>query len=208
MKILALELSTGRGSVAFIDQGRVAFAREFANDRKHSGAFFECLEATHQSCGAASLIVVGLGPGSYAGVRIAISAAVGLQAAVGAQLIGIPSICATDADDPEFCVIGDARRNSFFYSRIANGECEEGPMLVDEQTLLDRLRDLALPVYCAEAPPQFPQTRIAYPSATRLAELAQRDRSDKILPPLQPIYLREAHITQPKQPAVIWSGIQ
>jgi tRNA threonylcarbamoyladenosine biosynthesis protein TsaB len=208
MKILALELSSGRGSVAFVDQGRVAFTREFANDRKHSGAFFECLEAAHQSCGAAALIVVGLGPGSYAGVRIAISAAVGLQAAYGAQLIGIASICATDTNDPEFCVIGDARRDSFFYSRIANGGCEEGPILANEESLCDRLRDSALPVYSAEALPQFPQTRIAYPSAARLAQLAQHNRSDKMLPPLQPIYLREAHITQPKEPAAIWSGIR
>jgi tRNA threonylcarbamoyl adenosine modification protein YeaZ len=208
MKILALELSTGRGSVALVDQDRLAFTREFANDRKHSGAFFECLEAAHQSCGAAALIVVGLGPGSYAGVRIAISAAVGLQAAYGGQLIGIASICATDTSDPAFCVIGDARRNSFFYSAIANGECEEGPILTNEETLRDRLRDSPLPVYSAEALPQFAQTRIAYPSAARLAQLAQQDRLDKILPPLQPIYLREAHITQPKQPAATWSAIQ
>lgn len=205
MRILALELSTGRGSVGFADRENVAFTREFANDRKHSGAFFEALEAAHESSGAADLIFVGLGPGSYAGVRIAISAAIGLQAAYGAQLVGIPSICATDVNDPEFCVIGDARRKSFFYSRIVNGECAEGPMLLDEQALRDRLRDSDLPVYSAETLLQFPQARIAYPSAVRLAHLGQRDGADKVGPPLEPIYLREPHITQPKHAAAIWS---
>lgn len=78
-------------------------------------------------------------------------------------------------------------------------------MLLDEQPLRDRLRGSDLPVYSAETLPQFSQARIAYPSAVRLAQLAQHPAADKLGPPLEPIYLREPHITQPKHGAAMWS---
>jgi len=104
MKILAIELSTARGSLAWRDNDvdpstalRTSLAPEWPNDRKNSGAFFENLDNITKKCGAAELIVVGLGPGSYAGTRIAISAAIGLQISSGARLIGFPSICAMES---------------------------------------------------------------------------------------------------------------
>src|SRR6266446_9895850 len=106
MKILALELSTARGSLAWLD-GETELARDWPNDRKNSAVFFENLDNVVKKFGAAQIIVVGLGPGSYAGTRIAISAAIGLQVASGATLIGYPSICAF-ANAAEYGVIGDA----------------------------------------------------------------------------------------------------
>ena len=78
MKILALELSSGQGSVAWLENDREPSVRTFANDRKHSGLFFENLQIYSREFGAPDVIVAGLGPGSYAGVRIAIATAVGL----------------------------------------------------------------------------------------------------------------------------------
>jgi len=72
MKILALELSTSRGSLAWLD-GEIEFTREWPNDRKNSAAFFENLQAIRRKFGAPETITVGLGPVSYAGTRIAIS---------------------------------------------------------------------------------------------------------------------------------------
>src|SRR5439155_15494621 len=94
MKILALELSSARGSVALFNDGNVVFFREWQNDRKNSGPFFEYLTEVQKQFGKPDTIVVGLGPGSYAGTRIAVSAAIGLQAASRARLIGFASICA------------------------------------------------------------------------------------------------------------------
>src|SRR5881275_408340 len=104
MKILALELSTARGSLAWLD-GEVALAREWPNDRKNSAAFFENLDAVTKKFGAPDTIIVGLGPGSYAGTRIAISAAIGLEVASGARLIGFPSICTMECDAHDYCVV-------------------------------------------------------------------------------------------------------
>src|SRR5947209_11751293 len=117
MKILALELSTARGSLAWLDHD-AELAREWPNERKHSGALFDNLDAVTKKFGAPETIIVGLGPGSYAGTRIAISAATGLEFSSGARRIGFPSICAMECNAHEYCVIGHARRQSVFFVRL------------------------------------------------------------------------------------------
>src|SRR6266481_8725328 len=117
MKILALELSAARGSLAWLDNDDLVLTREWPNDRKNSAALFENLDAVTKKFGAPETIIVGVGPGSYAGTRIAISAATGLQLSCDAHLIGLPSICAMETDAQEYCIVGDARRKSFFFAR-------------------------------------------------------------------------------------------
>ena len=129
MRVLALELSSARGSIAFRDGDDEIFATDFANDRKHSGFFFTHLKRCVELCGDAERIVVGLGPGSYAGTRIAIAAAIGLQSGSTAQLGGSPSIIALPTDAPEYVVIGDARRQSFYFALVRQRCCVEGPVL-------------------------------------------------------------------------------
>ena len=199
MKILALELSSGEGSIAWLNGDSEPFVRSFANDRKHSGLFFETLQLCAQRFGTADLIVVGLGPGSYAGVRIAIAAAVGLRAASAAKLIGIPSICAIEAGTNAYRAIGDARRHSFYLAQVSDGRIIEGPALYSAEELKEKLLKSAAPVYATEPLPQFPQAMRAFPSGRRLAELGlfQIGEIDDTQS-LEPIYLREPHITVPK----------
>jgi len=199
MKILALELSTSRGSLAWLHD-EIEFTREWPNDRKNSAAFFENLQAVRRKFGAPETIVVGLGPGSYAGTRIAISAAIGIQLSCDAQLIGHPSICAMECDSLEYCAIGDARRKSFFFARILKNEVIEGPTLFSELELKARVGSLdpATPVFFSELLPHFQRPLISFPSALILATLAKESRRSLCLPPLEPIYLREPHITMPK----------
>ena len=199
MKILALELSTVRGSLAWLD-GQVELVREWPNDRKNSSALFENLDATTRKFGAPDTIVVGLGPGSYAGTRIAISAAIGLQLSSGARLIGFPSICAIESDAPDYCVIGDARRKSFFFARIRGQELVEGPTLYSESEMNEKLNTLEqpMPIFSSELLPQFDFAVVRFPSALVLARVARKPQCGFHFPPLEPIYLREPHITLPK----------
>jgi len=213
MKILALELSTARGSLAWLNTCESAYVsqienvdlvvREWPNDRKNSSAFFENLAQVREQFGLPDTIIVGLGPGSYAGTRIAISAAVGLQAASKARLLGLPSVCALENAD--YCVIGDARRQSFFFARIREQELIEDPSLFSEDALRNKIEllDDSMAVFCFESLPQFPKAVIQYPSAEVLARLARdSDRRCK-LAPLEPIYLREPHITLPKAQRIV-----
>jgi tRNA threonylcarbamoyladenosine biosynthesis protein TsaB len=199
MKTLALELSTSRGSLAWHD-GEIEFEREWLNDRKNSAAFFENLEAIRRNFDAPETIIVGLGPGSYAGTRIAISAAIGIQLSCDARLIGYPSICAIQCDGQEYCAIGDARRKSFFFARILENEVIDGPTLFSEVALNAKLESLepATPVFSSELLTQFQRPVVSFPSALILARLAKEPRRRFCLPPLEPIYLREPHVTMPK----------
>ncbi len=197
MKILALELSTPRGSLAWRDGDVASFAREWPNDRKNSAAFFENLDVVTKKFGVPDVIVVGLGPGSYAGTRIAISAAIGLQISSGARLIGFPSICAIESAEADYCVIGDARRKSFFFARISGNELMEGPELFSEEGLKSKLASLRndTPIFCSESLSQFSEAMVRYPSAQLLARLAQDPNRNFRLPPLEPMYLREPYVT-------------
>src|SRR5947208_12554383 len=156
MKTIEMELSTSRVNMAWLD-GEIEFTREWPNDRKNSTAFFENLQAVQRKFGAPETITVGLGPGSYAGTRIAISAAIGIQLSCDARLIGYPSICAMECDAQEYCVIGDARRKSFFFARILKNEVIEGPTLSSELELKAKLDSLdpAAPGFSSELLPQF-----------------------------------------------------
>jgi len=199
MKILALELSTARGSLAWVE-GKAEFTREWPNDRKNSAPFFETLQNVRRKFGVPETIIVGLGPGSYAGTRIAISAAIGLQVCCEAHLIGYPSICAMESDAQEYCVLGDARRKSFFFARVVGNELVEGPVLFSGSDLKAKLESLAatIAVFSSELLPQFGRAVVDYPSALVLARLAEQPRHNFSFPPLEPIYLREPYISMAK----------
>ncbi|CAN5626383.1 hypothetical protein BH18VER1_BH18VER1_11580 [soil metagenome] len=199
MKILAIELSSARGSIAFVADAAESFVSEFANDRKHSGAFFNHLRECVEQYGKPDRIVVGLGPGSYAGTRIAIAAAIGVQAASGAALIGIASVRAIQTSQPDYIVIGDARRNSFYFARVHQLRCVEGPLLCTEPELQGRLSRSGTPVFATEQLVRFPEACIAYPSAGVLARIGAMETPPANDVLLEPIYLRDPHITVPKQ---------
>ncbi|HST30541.1 MAG TPA: tRNA (adenosine(37)-N6)-threonylcarbamoyltransferase complex dimerization subunit type 1 TsaB [Chthoniobacterales bacterium] len=201
MKILALELSSAQGSIALLQADKIEFSRDWPNDRKNSGPLFEYLAEVQKQFGNADTIVVGLGPGSYAGTRIAISAAIGLQTASQARLIGFPSICAIGCDTDEYCVIGDARRNSFFYARVCDRNLADGPILMSEAELREKLGkiDPKMSMFATEKLSQFEGAQLRYPAAKMLAQLATNMKRQFIQPPLEPMYLREPHITIPKK---------
>jgi tRNA threonylcarbamoyl adenosine modification protein YeaZ len=197
MKTLALEMSTAQGSIAWRDDDQALFDGRFAADRKHSGVFFEDVQRCLERFGRPEKVIVGLGPGSYAGVRIAIATALGLRSATKARLAGIPSICALEVETEGYCVIGDARRQTFFFAKIEGGRLIEGPILKTAAELEATIGELTLPVYASEPLPQFPSAKLAFPSANRLVEIAGL-HADNIDGALEPIYLREPHITVAK----------
>ena len=198
--ILAIETSTPEGSVAVVRDGGIVFNEHFQAGRSHSSQLFAVLErAGSQACGVRQ-IVVGLGPGSYAGVRIAISAAIGLSVATGAELLGMPSVVALG--EGEYLALGDARRESFYYARVREGRCLEGPRLVDGVELDAALQaegGRELPRYASEALPAVPGVEIRHPAASALALFAERGVGITARGALEPIYLREPYITQPRQ---------
>jgi tRNA threonylcarbamoyladenosine biosynthesis protein TsaB len=199
MKILALELSTAQGSLAWVDDGD-AIVRQWANDRHDSGLFFKNLDDVTAKFGRPGKVVVGLGPGSYAGVRIAISAAIGLQRATQAELLGYPSICAMETEARDYVVIGDARRRSFYWARVCGRNLVGNFALCSEPELRHKLAALetGVPVVSSDRLTGFGNIERRFPSAAMLAQLAREPDRSFSLPPLEPIYLREPHVTVPR----------
>lgn len=59
-------------------------------------------------------IVVGTGPGSFAGIRAAIAFARGYSLAAGCEVLGLESPCALAVGDGPSAVVGDARRGKYW----------------------------------------------------------------------------------------------
>ena len=195
MKVLALELSSAVGSIAFCGDDETTDFRTFPADRKDSRFFYQNLSAVYQHHGSPDLVVVGLGPGSYAGVRIALATALGLREASGAQLRGLPSICAVERSD--YIFVGDARRNSFVFAHVTGGRCVEGPVLATAEEIEGKLRATEpLPAIATQPLLRFDELTVEHPSALRLIELALRG-DGMSGNTLEPIYLREPYITIP-----------
>src|ERR1041385_8281753 len=94
MKILALEFSSGQSSVAVRSEGR-PMARVVHEGRRHTpalGMVDETLRLAGWEREDVECLVVGLGPGSYGGIRSAIALAQGWQLARGTRLLGLSTV--------------------------------------------------------------------------------------------------------------------
>jgi tRNA threonylcarbamoyladenosine biosynthesis protein TsaB len=199
--ILAIDTSTARGSVALLVDGVLCIDALFAADRTHSASLFSVLERVRQAAQRIDVVAVGLGPGSYAGVRIAIAAAIGFQLGLGARPVGLPSVAGLETDAPRYLAIGDARREAFYFTCVEEGICTDGPRLLSREELSAKLAEFSgWPVFVPAPFPILPEAKIALPLAARLAGLAARGRGIVAEGVLEPLYLREPHITQPKGP--------
>ena len=103
MKSLLIENSTGQGTLAVTSEGDVLVRRTFAK----AGELAVAIQAIFLELGAPDEIIVGLGPGSYTGLRVASATAIGMQLALGCPAYGCPSVLGYQ--NPSYHVVGDAR---------------------------------------------------------------------------------------------------
>ncbi len=198
---LAVELSTARGSVAVAAGCEVLFEAEFGAGRSHNALLFEPLRAALEAAGdRLGGIVVGTGPGSYTGVRIAIAAAQGVALSRRVPVAGVSSLLAC-CEAVDYGVVGDARRGRFYVAVVRGGVLEETIQLVKPEELPAAMRAAAQPLWvtCDEVSPAE-GIEPARPSARRLALLAGAGGVDWIRgAPLEPRYLEGAFITQARK---------
>src|SRR5207249_11930332 len=93
MKILALEFSSAQRSVALVVDGQVrGRAQETGTRESRALSLIEsALSAAGLERETVDCLAVGLGPGSYGGIRSAIALAQGWQLARGTKTLGISS---------------------------------------------------------------------------------------------------------------------
>jgi len=85
----------------------------------------------------ADRIVVGMGPGSFAGIRSAIAFAQGYSIATGCEVLGLPSPCALARDGGKVAVVGDARRGLSWIALFDGFSAEREIFLVDESAIVE-----------------------------------------------------------------------
>ena len=196
MNILAIDTSTDVASLALWGVDGLIWKKEITSQRTHSSALFPALEEARDKVDVINRIVVGLGPGSYAGVRISIAAALGLQCVWKCELVGMPSVLALAPVGSSFRVVGDARRGAWYFSQIVDGICIDGPRLIENASVLgDVLRGGSSELLSTEILPEPWLSLRRLPDAAILAELAFADSGVSQRDNLEPLYLREPHIT-------------
>ncbi len=103
MRILAIDTALGACSACVLEAGSATplAIEQIAMDRGHAEALMPLIERVMQSVegGFASLdrVAVTVGPGSYTGLRVGISAARGIALAAGIPAIGVTTLAATAA---------------------------------------------------------------------------------------------------------------
>ncbi|MDZ4290229.1 MAG: tRNA (adenosine(37)-N6)-threonylcarbamoyltransferase complex dimerization subunit type 1 TsaB [Prosthecobacter sp.] len=205
---LALDLSTARGEIAVVRGDSLLFADAFQSERSHNAQVFVPLRRALAAAGPQlDLIVIGSGPGSYTGVRIAIAAAQGIALSRKIPLIGWPSIAAPDSDRQTFQVIGDARRGCFYIARITDGHLVTPIEILDAAQAKARVEAQAAITWLtfdSKVPFDLPAIQLVHPSAARLARagltLSATDLNSHTALPLEPLYLQEAFITTARKP--------
>ncbi|MCX6957194.1 MAG: tRNA (adenosine(37)-N6)-threonylcarbamoyltransferase complex dimerization subunit type 1 TsaB [Verrucomicrobiae bacterium] len=199
MKILALDSSTSIASIAFLDdENKILFEYHHLQQRTNSSIFFEGLERALQKYGAPDRLVVGLGPGSYNGLRSSIAAGQGIASACNIELIGLPSILGLEAGATECWVVGDARGGQYWVAALSHHQLLEEPFLLAPADLPHHLK--RYPHFPLIASQELPlllasiNVTIQTPNATILARLG-KDATPSAS--LEPLYLKPPHITMP-----------
>jgi tRNA threonylcarbamoyladenosine biosynthesis protein TsaB len=137
MKLLAIESSSGRASVA-LDCDDDIRERVLDGRRGHSesilDAIGELLAEAELSCAALDAVAFGIGPGAFTGLRLACGVAQGLALGAGLQVIPVSSLAALALQSPRSRVLvaTDARMGEIYHARylLAEGRALElaGPM--------------------------------------------------------------------------------
>jgi tRNA threonylcarbamoyladenosine biosynthesis protein TsaB len=189
VKSLLIENSTNLGTVVMAGEGRTVRLREITK----AGMLAAAIHELFLESGPPDEIVVGLGPGSYTGTRVAVAIAIGLKMGLGCPAFGCPSVLAYDA--ATYHVVGDARLGSVFLASVEEHRLVRAPelILVEEfHLLLPELR--RRPVF-AVGPISGVDLPIVRPRAEHLLP-----RRDWFQTALEPLYLKEPHITRPNPP--------
>jgi len=199
--VLALELSTAHGSVAVVAGDEVLYEAAFEAKRSHNAQVFGPLGVALEVAGERLRgLVVGTGPGSYTGVRIAIAAAQGIALSRQVPVLPISSLLGS-LSEKTFGVVGNARRGRFYVAEVREGILQEEIALFQPDEVEEAMADTGLQrwISCDEVAP-IPGIECRVPMARRLAGLGcgfDFDASQERL--LEPIYLEGAFITQARK---------
>ncbi|HSY17688.1 MAG TPA: tRNA (adenosine(37)-N6)-threonylcarbamoyltransferase complex dimerization subunit type 1 TsaB [Candidatus Acidoferrales bacterium] len=197
MTILALEFSSDRRSVALARDGIVlseAVEQTGGRATKAFGLIEKVLAEGKVSRESVEVIAVGLGPGSYTGIRAAISVAQGWQLARGVKLLGVGSMEALAAQAQAEKIFGrvrvvvDAQRGEFY---LGEWDISADELVATCPVQIVSGAEISKHAGAGGVSIGPTMERLMYPAAAMVARLAGGREAYVPGEGLQPIYLRE-----------------
>lgn len=221
MIIMSIELSTNIGSIALLKKNTVLAEKSLTKTRFMATALSSLLEQTSIKSNNIDMFATGLGPGSFSGLRSAISFTRAMALPDSKPVIGINSaeILACKIFNETGCnklvVIGDARRNMFWLASFDTPPPvpeviiklitpEELPDVLSKQykehmvatpewsRIGEKLKQYVMPEKLIEKENLFPTAS----DTGRLAFKKYSDNSESL--PLMPIYLHPPVFVEPR----------
>lgn len=166
-KVLALDTSTRRGSVALLQGRELMGELRIFSLQTHSARLLRSIQFLLESVGWGKtdlqLIAAGVGPGSFTGIRIGVATALGIAQSLSIPFAGISCLDVLACNAPlvsgRLGVIVDAQRSQVYYCEyeIENGKTKtcERPALWPPQALEPRLKRKGLYLVSDGAAGQF-----------------------------------------------------
>lgn len=142
--LVAFETATEFGSLALLDAGELLAQHELVRGQRQAGSLLPALDALLSDRGLClediSEIALSIGPGSFTGLRIGLSTALGLCFGTARKIIPVPTLAALSLHAPageRIVPLLDARRGQVYTGLYAAGGtcllrdrvCEPGPWL-------------------------------------------------------------------------------
>ena len=214
MIVLGIEASTEAGGVALIDDGVLVCERHTSSSKTHSERLLKDIDDVLHAAGleaeALNGVAVGIGPGSFTGLRIALSTAKGLAFGLGIPILGVGDLAALAGNVPfwpgPICPMIDARRERVycgFYKNNGDGlielvledglrRLEELLDLVREQTVFvgngarihrDRIKEIVSDfAYFAPTELMYPRAAVVAGMGLSKLEAGEQDNLDALKP--------------------------
>ena len=204
MNILSLECSSSHASIAL--HAPCPAEHSWTAERNHDAFLFPALQDCLRSLGEGGelpLILVGTGPGSYGGIRVALAAAVGVALVRHSRVVAIPSweplAAATGCQ-----VLSDARRGGWaLYAAGASIEVFNSADPIRHR--IEQGEDIR----SGESNSSLARVGIILqhtdlvPTARQLIDfwlsLSPEKRDEFAAKPTGPLYVRPPHITEAKR---------
>jgi tRNA threonylcarbamoyl adenosine modification protein YeaZ len=206
MKILALEFSSPQRSVAITGPDQSAISEMIDTGKSAPLVVIEAaLREAKMEREQIECVAVGLGPGSYTGIRAAISIAQGWQLARAVKLIGVSSVecvaaqAAEDGITGRIGVVIDAQREEFYlatYELAHDAHREIEPLRIVTMAEMRRRADTGEVLAGPEVTRWFASGKTVFPRAAMLGKLASKQTNFIAGEKLEPIYLRETQFVK------------
>lgn len=211
--ILSLDTSTDACTVSLIGEKGPAYEITMPVRTGHAGSLLPVIDTlfalSPYSKEDADLIAVGIGPGSFTGIRIGIATAKGLSLALGCRLAGINTLDALaqgalSSSIPIMPVI-DARKSEVFCRLYTpEGSPLTSPMNLKPEELSELINTETL--FIGNGIPLYRETlfrtlgknyiegpvHLWYPRASVIGRMALSDLSLGTLQPAHPLYVRSS----------------